>query len=1065
MRKILTLIVALILILQSAALIPNRTLGDPYEEFNIRNVNVRSSADTPGIYPGSRRVNLKVEVVYLGGSPAQSVVGWLNTTDEHIGFSSGSGACSPARLLNGTVATNVNVGDYVTFEYLLDISSSLSPGLYELRLNITYLKAGIFSFEIHPIPLTVSPYPTISLGVVDAYFSPTSYPGSVDTNLYVILENTGDNVISSANFNITLPRNFVIKNPRASTGLVDKGDRFTLTFSGISIPTNARVGVYNATLYVDAGARTEDDVSYSGSASLNVSVRVESPPPEEPIMLASVNTLYNGASAPLLPSAKDIVLRVYLINRLPDAISAMTVNVGLPNGMDVQDISGTYVNGMTPGGSCFVDLILNIDPGVSAGRYYGRLDVKYLKIVSGSSFLMSQSIYFPVDVESFHSYVSEFALVTVYWGYPDPTPVYSTSRYVPLTIELINEGRYAVHEVVVNASSSPPALLRSIKCSDPCAATLASGGSCTAILYFDINTTALNIPLKVFVNYTFKEFGTHIKLVRQFKASLPVESYPASESVLSVVDSGWQNSVSVFPKTSNATYQITMANRAPFAISGVNLSLKLPNGMSSRGGNEATAYFEGPIRNLATFTASFTVSVGNIPPGSYRANLTADCIILSGGPGIRHVEQFTLQININDDGSALEPVESRWYEGSVGPNTYGVHLIILIRNVYVDGLRGAVLELHLPEGMRNSADNSTHVKATPISLQLQQPLQTQDLANLLSALLSAQQVSPAQVYGRGDILAFMVSLNLFDVKVGNHTIDGRMSYIDAWGSRREIPLKIPVATLGRTEYIEVVMDESLSVRSRCVNTSLTLINRGSSEIYDAYVMVSPYQGTPILIASPVVNYVGKISPGERREIRITLAYNPLGFYPQTGGAASVTYGPVPFMVSIFYRDASGYSRVFNNSITVIVEPFIDLMTRNVRAVGTGSASTVTGIIVNYGSSTAYRVEVELKIDDAVQSSFIGDVDPGAEVAFRLDINKYGSSAVLTVKYYNALNELESKESSVNVILQEEAVTQPVTTERLPIEIWIIVAGVLAFLAAATIMIYKMMKKSKLTIKP
>jgi hypothetical protein len=263
------------------------------------------------------------------------------------------------------------------------------------------------------------------------------------------------------------------------------------------------------------------------------------------------------------------------------------------------------------------------------------------------------------------------------------------------------------------------------------------------------------------------------------------------------------------------------------------------------------------------------------------------------------------------------------------------------------------------------------------------------------------------------------------------------------------------------------MDKSLSVRSRYVNTSLTLINRGSSQVYDAYVVVSPYQGTPILIASPTVNYVERINPGESHEIPITLAYNPLGFYPQTGGAASVTYGPVPFLVSIFYRDASGYSRVFNNSITVIVEPFIDLMTRNIRAIGTSSSSTVTGIIINYGSSPAYRVEVELKIDDAVQSSFIGDVDPGSEVAFRLDVNKYGSSAVLTIKYYNALNELESKELNVNITLQEEAVIQSTTTERLPIEVWIIVAGVLSFLAAATIMIYKMMKRSKFDkpIKP
>ncbi|MGB9854391.1 MAG: hypothetical protein ACPLRY_06265 [Candidatus Bathyarchaeales archaeon] len=1072
LRKALTLILTLTLILQFTFLFADKTFGDPSEDFKIVNVNVRSSADTASIYPGSKRVELKIETVYQNAtSPAQSVVGWLNTTDERIGFSSGSGACSPARLLNGSVAEEVTQGTYVTFEYLLDISSSLPAGTYYLTLNITYMRdsPSVFVYEVHQnaIEVEVSPYPTISLRVVDAYFSPASYPGSVDTNLYVILENNGSSTINSANFNITAhPAGFTVKNPRASTGLVNRGDRFTLTFTGVTMPIDAQVGIYNVTIYADCSARTEDGVTYSNSTSFNVPVAVESPPPEEPIMLASVNTLYNGAAAPLLPSAKDVVLRIYLINRLPDAISAMAVNVTVPEGITVRAVSGTYVNGMTAGGTCYVDLTLDVSSNINVtDRHYGELNVTYLKIVSGSSFLMNQAVSFPLNVESFHSYISELEPVTAYWGYPDPTPVYSTSRYVPLTIRLVNEGRYAVWGVVVNASSSPPSLLTPIKDSEACATTVASGGSCTAVLYFDINATALNIPLKVFASYLFTEFGTHIKVVRNFTMSLPVESYPASESILSLVSAGWQNNVNVFPRTNNATYQVTLANRAPFSISGVNLKLTLPNGMTSKGQNTATAYFEGPIRSLATFTASFTISVGNIQPKSYNATLTADCILLSGGPGVRRLEEFNLQISVNDDSSALEFVDSRWYEGSVGPNTYGAHLIILVRNVYVDGLHGAVLELNLPKGIYNAADNSSHVKATPLSMQLPQPLQTQSLAEILSAFMNAQQASPAQVYGRGDILTFMVSLNLLDVKVGDCTLVGRISYIDTWGGSRETPMTISVAILGRVEYIEVSMDRSISVRSRYVNTSLTVINRGSAPVYDAYLIVSPYQGAPILIASPAVNYIEKINPGESCRIPLTLAYNPIGFYAQTGGASSITYGPVPFMVSIFYRDASGYSCTFNNSLTVTVEPFIELVTKNLRAIGTNASSTVTGIIVNYGSSTARCVEAELKIGDTVQSSFIGDVDPGSEIAFRVDINKYGNTALLTLKYYNIFNEQETKEMNVTVTLQEEVTPPPTQTEQWPAERWIIVAGVIVFLAVSTIMIYRMMKKSRLPANP
>ncbi|MEM3055070.1 MAG: hypothetical protein QXM52_05135, partial [Candidatus Bathyarchaeia archaeon] len=514
LEKVLTLTLAITLALQFAPLfVQNIAFGDSPTDFAIRNINMMSSADTVYVYPGSKRVDLKVEAAYQNSTAnATNVVGWLKTT-EGIGFSSGSGSCSPARLLNGSVAQEVSIGTVLTFEYLLDVPRSVENGTYELVLNITYVKEGIMTFEVYQTAIKISPYPTVSLRVVDAYFSPAAYPGSVDTNLYVVLENNGSNTINSANFNVTLPDGFTVKNPWASTGLVNKGDRFTLTFTGVAIPVNALVGAYIATIYADCSARTDDGVAYSNVVPLNVPVMVENPPPEQPIMVASVNTLYNGAAAPLLPSARGVVLRVYLINRLPDTISAMAVIATLPNGMAVRGVSGTYINGMAPGGTCFVDLTVDVNFSMDLGENVGELNITYLKIVSGASFLMNQAIYFPINVESAHSYISELVFVEAYWGYPDPTPVYSTSRYVPLTVRLANYGRYAVWGIVINASSQH---LVPIKDSEACATTVASGGSCTAVLYFDVNNTAPNVSVKVFSNYIFTEFGTNINVVRTF---------------------------------------------------------------------------------------------------------------------------------------------------------------------------------------------------------------------------------------------------------------------------------------------------------------------------------------------------------------------------------------------------------------------------------------------------------------------------------------------------------------------------------------------------------------------
>ncbi|MEM1536303.1 MAG: hypothetical protein QXT10_03675 [Candidatus Bathyarchaeia archaeon] len=1059
LKKALNILLVVAITLQYAStLISGIVLGNSQADFVIRSYYARSSADTSNIYPGSRRVYLKIEAEYQNSAfSATMVFGWLKTP-EGISFSSGSDISSPAKF-NGSVVREVTFGMVITFEYLLDFSRGLSPGTYYLTLNITYVKGSIPSYDLHPneVKIEVSSYPDISLRVIDAYFSPSPYPGSVDTNLYVVLENNGS-TINSVYFNLTRLNGFIVKNPRASVGLVNRGDRFTITFTGVSIPPDASVGTYFAEIYSDCSARTEDGVAYTKTANLTAPVKVEAPPPEQPVQVAAVNTLYGGSPAPLLPSSRGVVLRVYLINRLPDAINAMIVNVKLPGGIELRAISGTYMNGMASGGTCFVDLTVDVDSNINLARYNGTLDITYFKIAGGSSFPMNQTVSFSISVESPHSHVSELMLVEAYWGYPDPMPVYSTSRYVPLTLKFANTGRYPIWGVVVNASSQH---LRPIKDSEACATTVASGGSCTAVLYFDMNTTAPTIPVKVSASYLFTEFGAHISLVRDFTACLLIESYPASESILSIVNAGWQNNLNVFPKTSNATYQVTLANRAPYSLGGINLKLKLPSGMTSKGQSEATAYIEGPIRSLASFTASFTITVGDVPPGSYKANLTVDCVMSSGGPGVRRVEEFNVQVTVNDDGAALELLETRWYEGTVGPYTYGAHLIIMIRNVYVDGLRGAMLELELPGGFRNAVDNSTRVKTPPLSVQLPQQLQALNLAEILNAFFSAQYAGPTQVYGRGDILTFMVSLNIFNVEMGSHVFNGVLSYIDAWGGNRRIPLTVQVAVLGKAGYIEVAVDKSLSVKSRYVNTTLTLVNHGSTPMYDVYIVVSPYQTNPVLIASPAVNHIRKINPSEACTIPLTLAYNPLGFYTQMGSASYITYGPVPLMVSVFYRDACGYYRTFNNSVTVVVEPFIELAIKSVKATGTNVSSTVTGTIINYGSSTAYRVEVELRVGDTVASETIGDVGPGEEIAFRVDIGKYGETAVLAVRYYNVFNEKESKEMSINITRREEAAPPTAKEEGLPIERWVIVTGVIIFLIVSALLIYRMMKKTKI----
>lgn len=1046
-----------VLLVDASLFIPLESFCSQDGNFNIINVVYGSSSGSLKIYPGSRRVSLKIEAVYLGNETARSVTGCLNIAVSGIEFSAGSGSCAPAKSLNGSVSSSVSKGDHVTFDYYLDISNSLNAGAYSLDLNITYLIDFNLLHEAHSISITVSPYPEVQIRVVDAYLSPAAYPGSVNTNLYVLMENYGESAIRSADLEAVLPNGFIISNPKVRVNAVDVNARFTAVFSGISVPMGASRSAYTVRINVDATLRTEDNVDYNSVAFIEAQFNVTDPPKEDPIMVSSVAILYQGSSATLLPSASEVTLRVTMINRLPDAVSAMIVTPMFPSGITLRSASGTYVNGMTPGGSCFMDMIIDVSSSIQPGRYSIPLHISYIKIVSGASYMAEQNTVIQIFIESPHTYIPELTLLSAHWGSPTPSPAYEGSRYVPLTLEFINNGRYDIVGGIIKASSL---FLKPVKDSEALGVRLTPGSYGSATLYFDINTDVNNVSISISTSYIFDEFGTHLEVTRNFEISLPVEKYPALASTMEIVSSGWQNNYYVFPNTNNATYQVTIANRAPYSTSGIILLLCLPDNMSSGGYGNASAYVEGPIRSLGTFTSSFTISVGNVQPGKYNATLIVDFILLSGGPGIRRLERFNLTIPVNDDSNALEFIGSRWYEGTVGPNTYGAHFLVTVRNNYVDSMRGAVLEINLPSGFLNSADNSSSIKVAPASAQILQsiqPIQMQDLSGILSQYLSALQTSQAQTFTKGDILTFLLGLHVLEVEVGTYYAEGALSYIDQWGTERSLLIDVPITVLGRIEYISVFMNGSIAVRRRFTDASLAIVNFGSSPAYDVYVMVSPYQGAPILIVSPAVNYIKIIGAGERIEIPITLAYNPLGSISQAGGTTFINYGAVPFMVSLIYRDASGALRSFNNTVTVILEPFIDLVIKDIRATGKNSSSLVSGTIVNYGSATAYRVEASLQVGNISRSSFVGDADPGSEIAFKVDVPKYAGEGTLTIKYYNIFNELEHREMKVSIELQSEAPAAAPREEGIGLETWIVIVAVITFLAIVTFLIYRFLK--------
>ena len=146
-RKKLAILILTLIILQGITFTIYLSSAQS-QNFKIINIVVKSATGGPSIYPGSRRVSLKIETQYLNESEAEAVTGVLEVPPE-IKFSAGSGACAPARMLNGTVALTVEKGDYVTFDYFLDVMKNATPGRYSLNISITYRIGMEILSELH----------------------------------------------------------------------------------------------------------------------------------------------------------------------------------------------------------------------------------------------------------------------------------------------------------------------------------------------------------------------------------------------------------------------------------------------------------------------------------------------------------------------------------------------------------------------------------------------------------------------------------------------------------------------------------------------------------------------------------------------------------------------------------------------------------------------------------------------------------------------------------------------------------------------------------------------------
>ena len=909
----------------------------------------------------------------------------------------------------------------------------------EPKLNLTIIDSGWYEGYASTESYGVTAYVTLQSLHIDRI-----------KTLLIIMKPNIEGVIFESGKN-----EFVWVGQRA----INYGDIITATFSGIDI--NVNTSQIPITLKVEC-VITLGRSYYRVFKTFRLDLKLVSD--DRNFIIVEASTLHRGRYAPLLPTAHDITLRLILINIKPTVISSVNVKATLPEGFKLKGIGGSCLNGVTGGSTCTLELHMDVG-NVSAGVYQAEIVLECFRKLGNSIVKLTQVIHLNLVVEPVETWLPLITMVTWYWGRGEPITVFEHERNVPLTLILMNIGRYTAEGVRVLVESLN-STVRFITNSSYCTLRLNPGESCRATLYLDLaNVSVGNVYFKVYVIYLFREYGTHIMRQQVFLISLPVERFAGGKG-LEIVSSNWENEWPVYPNTENATFTITLANRWPYRISGLKLELHLPSGFTSRSGRVALAYISGPVESLATVTADFKVTVGNVTPGRYIAKLIADYVVICGGAQIKVRDEFNVTLIVHSIKGAIQLVCSTWYGESPEPGTYGALLLVLLRNNYVAEIKGPILELYLPYGFTCSINNSTYATVPPYTqMYMQLPVSTDNmisqetLIQLPRYIIGDRGELSNYRISEGQMIVFIIPLNVLVERTGTYYAKAYLNFLDHWGNVRRLEFTIPIIVFGSTKLVEVYPPVSVKVVNGTIVLPVTLVNKGWAPVYDIYILIAPQ--APIAIPVQNVKYINVMKPNSNITILFYLTYNPTSIL---GGMGSfkLRYTSLPLLLTIRYKDVLGYPHIFNTSVAVLIEPFIDIrLGRDVKAELRGSTLVVSGTIVNYGLSTARSVEVKVIVETISSATFIGDIDPASQSAFRVEVpvDKSISRVVIQIVYQDDYGRVHEKQATLPVkIVYFTTPTRMEVTTPLEHSYIIVTVMVAVFLALVAILLHRFLKK-------
>lgn len=1012
------------------------------------------------------RVNVRISTPFYS---IENPVGELHLPP---GFVSRNGSNTIISILSGAYS----YGQILTFSFQgIDVSVS-SPGFYPMIFKINALAVDNSGSEFwidYETVLKLYVYePSVNVVLIDSLWinkitTYTTYGASLYISLQSYSLDTITNIVAFLNICntevTTISRNCAIIS--TVSRIINYGDIITLAFEEIDIECE---NCSYLNLFLTLSVVKSIGSSYY-TAKTSYTIRLNLTSTLNQFKVIALNTYYNNNPAPLLPSARNMYININIANIRPYDVTWIKPEILLyPSSLfKINNIDGSCLNGVTRGSVCDLIVNLDVDRNVKPGEYKMILNLTYALYVSNTMILSNEIIETTIVVADYDYYKPHIELSHWYWGIQTPVRVLPGQHNAPLTLVIVNNGRYRVDNVEVKITPLTKNI-RTIANKTLCSSTLLPTAYCLATFYIDIDESIeKSTTFNVIIKYVFNEYGAHIVEEIIYTITIDVDMFAGGKG-LRLVDSGWINNWPVYPGTENATYVVKLYNSWAYRISSISAMLLLPSGFKSRGNDYVYNYVSGPIQSFQQLELTFTLSISNnLAPGRYWAKLVVEYVVESGLPYMRIKDEFDVYLQVYDEKNTLTLVSVSWLGSVPEPKTYGAILVISIRNNYVPIIKGPVLEIYTPSNILHSDTNTTYaiISATSVSPETIQlflaamPRYSFSLNEFLNQF--ARSYRSIDEYSYGDIFYFYLKLNLLIDTPGNYSAKAYLNFIDHWNNVKKIPVEIPIHILGTARTLEIMALQPLKIENGIANLTIKLVNLGSAPIYNVYIYIVPQ--TPLLIPSDGVKYIDLLKPDSSTYTSFRLIYNPVALFTGTG-VQTIRYSTAVFMITILYRDVSGHSRYFNLSIASVVEPFIEMKIVNARAVAVDRTLTVSGTVINYGLTVARNVEVVvLGGDKVLGTTFLGDIDPATQYAFRIEssVDKQLTSLIIKVSYRDEYNIKHHTNISIPLIYEQKTTTPVALTNRgneINLQYFVVAIAVALFLILMGILFYKYVKK-------